>query len=319
MKAQVFGSMKSTFGEGPLWDHETASLFWVDLAEKKILSYNFRTKEETSYQLPEIVTAVVKYSKSQFILFMIDGFYLYDLKKQTITELWKPEGLNEKFLLNDGKCDPQGRLWAGSVNDDFKKIKEADRPPSMELLERKAFLYRIDENLSIRSVRNNITVSNGMDWDPVRNRMYYVDSATQSIFQYDFEPDTGTIKNEQVVYIFEELEGFPDGMTIDQEGMLWVALFKSGKIAQKTSKHGVIAKINPMTNKWVDCITVPTSHVTSCTFGGEDLKTLFITTAIEPLSEYERGHQPEAGRLFSIDLDVGGYEVNRFKGDLSLF
>src|SRR5699024_9442720 len=120
------------------------------------------------------------------------------------------------------------------------------------------------------------------------------------------DPETGQISNEENVYRFEESDGLPDGMTIDQEGMLWVALFKGG----------AVAKIDPFQKKWVNSITLPTATVTSCAFGGEDLRTLFMTTALEPLNESERNQQPAAGCLFSVKLEVGGYKTNSFQGYL---
>lgn len=298
--------VRATFGEGPLWDDENQRLFWVDNAENKIRAYYPKTNQDTSYQLQKSPMSLVKYLKDELIVIMKDGFYLYNLKQETLKELLKPKDLNGKLLLNDAKCDPQGRLWAGSVNDDFRLYKESQDSLQTEFHGQIASLYRIEKNLDIKVAKDKVTLSNGLDWDPIRNIMYYIDSANQEVVQFDYDPKTGEISNEEIVYRFEESDGLPDGMTIDQEGMLWVALFKGG----------VVAKIDPFQKKWVDSITLPTTNVTSCTFGGEELRTLFITTAAEPLSEIERIQQPTAGCLFSAELEVGGYQTNIFQGYL---
>ncbi|WP_428912127.1 SMP-30/gluconolactonase/LRE family protein [Niallia sp. Krafla_26] len=307
MKAVLpFEHVRATFGEGPLWDDENQCLFWVDNAENKIREFHPKTNQATFYQLQKSPMSLAKYSKDELIVIMKDGFYLYHLKQRTLKELLKPNDLNEKLLLNDAKCDPQGRLWAGSVNDDFRVYKESQDSLHTEFHGQIASLYRLEKNLDIKIAKDKVTLSNGLDWDPVRNIMYYIDSANQEVAQFDYDPKTGEISNEQIVYRFKESDGLPDGMTIDQEGMLWVALFKGG----------VVAKIDPFQKEWVDSLTLPTKNVTSCAFGGEDLRTLFITTSAEPLSESERSQQPTAGCLFSAQLEVGGYKTTRFQGYL---
>lgn len=309
----VRGKAKVIFGEGPLWDYDKGCLYWVDLDQKQLLSYNPRNEQHIKYQLPAMANGVVKYTEDELILLMTDGLYLFNLKDETITPLLKPEGLNERILLNDGKCDPEGRIWAGSADIRFRDVKESEDHEAHEFTDKLSCLYRIDKNLNTEILKDQLVISNGLDWDPDRNIFYHVDSAAQSIYKYDYDPESGGILNQEIVYTFEDLDGFPDGMTIDKEGMLFVALFKAGPVASVTPKHGVIAKIDPLSKKWVDSIIVPTSHVTSCCFGGEDLKTLFITTALAPLPESERAEQPLAGRLFSVDLEVGGYKATPYK------
>ncbi|MDQ0257106.1 sugar lactone lactonase YvrE [Evansella vedderi] len=311
---RVVGNERTFFGEGPFWDHDNQCLYRVDITNKRIISVNLITEEEKTFEFPEPVTSMVKYSKDELIITMKDGLYLFHTKDETLEAFVKPEGLNEKLLLNDAKCDPEGRLWVGSVNDDFKLYKEHI---ISEFIGGNATLYKVDTNLDVQPMKDKVTVSNGMDWDRERNFYYYVDSATEGISRFDYDPKTGKLSNEEVVYKFNELDGFPDGMTIDQEGMLWVALFKSGQVAKKNPSNGIIAKINPFEKKWVDSITVPTTHVTSCAFGGEDLSTLFISTAIDLLPEEERKKQPLAGRLFAVDLDVGGYAPNVFRSNVT--
>src|SRR5699024_1470282 len=153
--------------------------------------------------------SLVKYSKNELIVIMKDGFYLYNLKQETLKEVLKPTDLNDKLLLNDAKCDPQGRLWAGSVNDDFRLFKENQDSLQTEFHGQIARLYRVEKNFYIKVAKDKVTLSNGLDWDPVRNTMYYIDSANQEVVQFDYDPETGQISNEDSVYRFEESDGLP--------------------------------------------------------------------------------------------------------------
>jgi len=306
----------SVFGEGPLWDVDEEMVLWVDLYSVKLLTYSYKTGEEKAYQLPSPATSIIKYSKNKYLLVMSRQINIFDLEDETLKELVSFKFMNQELLLNDAKLDDKGRIWVGSVDINFKEFKENKETFQQEFTDRKAALYRIDTDLTIHQVKEDIALSNGLDWDQERNSMYHVDSATQSIFKYDYDSPSGELTNLEVVYKFNVLDGFPDGMTIDSEGMLWVALFKPGTVAQVSPSNGVIAKIDPFKKEWIDSIIVPTTHVTSCAFGGNKLKTLFITTAAEPLSESERLQQPQAGKLFSVELEVEGYPQRNFKGNL---
>src|SRR5699024_6238716 len=176
-------------------------------ADMKIQKYEPKTEQDTFYPLPQIPMAIAKYSKDELIIIMRDGFYLYHLKQRTMKELIKPEGLNEKLLLNDAKCDPQGRLGAGSVNDDFRLFKESQDSLQTEFYGQIACLYRVEKNLDIKVAKGKVTLSNGLDWDPIRKIMYYIDSANQKVVQFDYDPETGHISNEEGVYRFEESDG----------------------------------------------------------------------------------------------------------------
>ncbi|MFQ3709168.1 SMP-30/gluconolactonase/LRE family protein [Staphylococcus equorum] len=136
-------SVQSTFAEGPLWDDENQSLFWIDNVENKIRAYYPQTNQYTFYQLEKSPMSLAKYSQNELIVIMKDGFYLYDLEKETLKEIFKPIDLNNKILLNDAKCDPQGRLWAGTVNDDFRLFKESQDSTQTEFHGQIAKLYRV--------------------------------------------------------------------------------------------------------------------------------------------------------------------------------
>ena len=312
MKPVIRGKVKAVFGEGPLWDPDRQCLHWVDVAEKKILSYYPDTEENKSYAMPQVVSAMVKYSRDELLILMGGNVYLFHLEHESLQLFRSLDelGLSDRLLTNDGKCDPNGRFWFGSVDDGFRVHSENDATFDQEYSERIASLYRLDSDLNLTTVISGLAISNGMDWDRERNIMYYIDSVTRGIMQFQYDPETGQISDRQMVYQFEMMNGFPDGMTIDREGMLWVALFKSGQVARRTPSHGIVAKIDPIRKKWTDSIIVPVSHVTSCAFGGKDMSTLFITTGIVPHSNET---QPGAGGLFSVDLPVGGYPPVTFK------
>ena len=207
--------------------------------------------------------------------------YAYHAPTNQLTLLAQPE-IKPEIRFNDGKCDPQGRFWVGTMSMTGKKGDGE--------------LYCMHRDGTLKKVLEGVSISNGLAWDQEKSKMYYIDTPTQQVFSFDFDSKTGEISNRSVVYTFREEDGSPDGMTIDADGMLWVALWGGGKVA----------KVNPEEKRWVDSVDVPASLVTSCVFGGDDLQTLYITTARIGLSETQLEKEPYSGGLFSVRLGVKG-------------
>jgi len=180
---------------------------------------------------------------------------------------------NNRF--NDGKCDPQGRFWAGTMS-----LNEEPNAGS---------LYAFENNIVQKKIEN-VTISNGLAWSIDHKTMYYIDTPTFEVVAYKFEKKTGCISDRQVALKIPIEDGFPDGMTIDDEGMLWIAHWDGWQVT----------RWNPNTGKKLLCIKLPASKITSCTFGGKDLTDLFITSAYVGLSVDELKAQPLAGSLFVI-------------------
>ncbi|MDS9996164.1 SMP-30/gluconolactonase/LRE family protein [Bacillus atrophaeus] len=292
MEAVLEADTRAVIGEGPLWDEEKKCLYWVDILGSRLHVFDPAEKENHTVSFKSFVTSLAKYSSDELIMTMKDGFYLYHLRENKLTPIKQPEDMDKSLRFNDGKCDPSGRLWAGTT--------------SMEGKQEAASFYRLEADGGLVKIKDNVSTSNGLDWDRKRQLMYYIDTPTQEIVCYQYDPDSGDVSNPETVYHFQESDGSPDGMTIDRDGMLWVALFGGGRVA----------KIDPFQKKWIDSIMVPAKYVTCCAFGGEDLKTLYITTATEQMTETERYNQPHAGGLFSVRLTTGGYVPAPFSGTL---
>ncbi|PYZ91980.1 SMP-30/gluconolaconase/LRE domain protein [Salipaludibacillus keqinensis] len=289
-KPELVLDAKATLGEGPFWDEINNKLIWVDIDGRTVNEYDPQSRVNNSYSMEQKVGAAVLKESEGMLLAMENGFYSYNPENDRLEAIYDPESHISTNRFNDGKCDPKGRFWAGTM------VLEGEKGEGN--------LYRMDLDLSVHVVQTDVTVSNGMAWNIDKEKMYYIDTETKKIKSYDFDMETGEIANEQVVVTIPDGEGSPDGMTIDEEGMLWVAFFGGWKVT----------RFNPETGEELSVIPVPAAQVTSCTFGGEDLNELYITTARAGLSNEDLKEQPHAGGIFSVKLDVSGAPSYRFRG-----
>ena len=191
--------------------------------------------------------------------------------------------------LNDGKCDPSGRLWVGAMH--------------LQQLANKASLFVVNDSGNYETKIDSVTIYNGIVWTSDKKTMYYIDTPTSSIKSYEYDNKTGEIYNEKIAVQIPESLGFPDGMTIDNENMLWVGMWNG---------NAVIC-FNPNTGKVISKIIVPAHNVTSCAFGGENLDELFITTARVDMTEGELKQYPLAGSIFKFKTSVKGVKSNFYK------
>ncbi|MCR4286083.1 MAG: SMP-30/gluconolactonase/LRE family protein, partial [Candidatus Kaiserbacteria bacterium] len=219
-----------------------------------------------------------------------NGFGRYDTKSGVLEMLATVEHENSSIRFNDGKCDPAGRFWAGTMAQDGTPDAGS--------------LYCLDYDLIVTKKLGGIGISNGIGWSPKADKMYYIDSRSQKVVEYSYDLASGAISSPRTVVEIEVKEGTPDGMCVDAEGMLWVALWDGGKVI----------RINPKNGERLSEVMVPkVQKVTSCAFGGKDLSTLFITTARVDLSPDEERRQPDAGSLFSVVVGVRGLPANVFE------
>jgi sugar lactone lactonase YvrE len=193
--------------------------------------------------------------------------------------------------MNDGRCDPAGRFWAGTMS--------TEREPGAGSLYR---LEQVGGALLPQRVLGGLTVANGIDWSPEGRLMYYIDSPTQRIDVFDFDVETGAISNRRIFAEIPKAEGLPDGMVVDAEGGVWVALFGAGRLRRYTPSAVVAQEIE-----------VPVALVTSAAFGGPGLGDLYITTARHRLSAEERDRQIHAGSLFCCRPGPTGRLAHRFR------
>jgi sugar lactone lactonase YvrE len=283
---EVVGRERAEVGEGPVWDVRTCRLVWVDILGRRIHATDPRTGATESFEVPLHVGAVVPRAAGGYVAALQDGFWVVgDGPARRITAV--PEA-RPGLRFNDGKCDPAGRFWAGTM--------AYDEAPGA------AALYRLDASGRADRVLDGATISNGLDWSGDGRTMYYIDSPTQRIDALTFDMATGAIGGRLTVVRIPDELGTPDGMTVDAEGGLWVALWGGGVV-----------------HRYVDGrldreIRLPASRVTSCAFGDEDLGTLFITSAREGLSDDDLRDQPLAGALFRVRTGVRGVAPHAYLG-----
>ena len=281
------GSRISKWGEGPIFWKD--KLLYVDIEGHALIQLNPVTGEERVWEMGERIGTVVPTENGQLICAGDSGIYYFDPKTGQKENLADPEAdKRPDNRFNDGKCDPSGRLWAGTIST-VKKTGDAN-------------LYMLDtlENLSLKI--SGVTNSNGICWNENIGTMYYIDTPTKEIWCYPFDNELGDIGKKQVVINTEEagLAGSPDGMTIDAEGMLWVAMCHGG----------LVVRVNPDTRNVVQQIEFPCVETTACAFGGPDMDRLFVTTGLHKSLKEEK-----AGCVFVVDgLGVRGRAAFAYKG-----
>lgn len=284
--------VKNQLGEGAIWNHKTQELWWIDIEGKKFSTYNPLTLKSKTYNTKQRIGTVVPSRNGQdAILALQNGVWRFNLESDEMTFLVSPEIDTNNIRLNDGKCDPAGRLWVGSMH--LNQTKYA------------ANLFQIQPNkdkVLIREMQDSVTISNGITWSLDEKTMYYIDTDRGNVRAYNYDKTTGEITKERVVITVSDTLGYPDGMTIDNEGMLWIALWNGD----------CVTRWNPNTGELLQKIEVPAHNVTSCSFGGENLETLYITSASIDMTAAELAAKPLSGGVFKINPGVRGVETYFF-------
>ncbi|MFP4510177.1 MAG: SMP-30/gluconolactonase/LRE family protein [Spirochaetaceae bacterium] len=279
----------ATLGEGSLWDSERGVLYWVDIAGRRLYTHDpngtssgVTTNEQVSTVVP------VSGSETEVLVGMETCIARMNPSTGELLERYALEADIPQNRCNDGKCDPQGRFWIGTMS----TVKRTGT----------ASVYRVSTDYEIERVFGGVTTSNGIVWNADSTKMFYVDTPTRRIDSFAFDAETGAVhERTPLVEIPDEL-GKPDGMTIDAEGRLWVAMFYGACVTVWDSQTG----------SFLEKIDVPAKNVTSVAFGGNELSTLYVTTARVGMSEADLQTYPDAGSLFMFDTDVRGTPANRF-------
>jgi sugar lactone lactonase YvrE len=281
--------------EGPRWDGEREQLLWVDIIGSRLHRARVGTDglldEVAPVQFDRFVGAVAPVAGGGYVLAAGGGFLFADASG-TVIELEQPEGAGEHVRMNDGACDPQGRFWAGTM--------AHDESPGMGVL------YRLELDGSCTTVITGLTVSNGIGWSPDGTEMYLSDSGTGMVDMFDFDPVSGAVEARRTIVHVTEAAAAPDGLTVDADGNIWVALWDGGAVRCYSPR-----------GRQLMTIEMPVDRPTSCAFGGADRRTLFVTTARQGLDDAAMARQPDAGRVFRIDgLGVGGPPCAPYRGKI---
>jgi sugar lactone lactonase YvrE len=285
---RVVSVERDQLGEGPVWDERKGVLLRVDIARGRVLSLHNHGEASGTLEVGGEVSAAVPRAVGGVVVAI--GHEIVALDKHGSREtLAIVEHTLDDNRFNDCRCDPQGRLWAGTMS--------KTRTPW------RAALYRLVAGEPIETVIEPTTLSNGIGWNPAGDRMYFIDSVTQRVDVFDFDSGTGSVSQRRLFAAIPPEAGLPDGLTVDSEGGVWVCLFGGGGI-RRFDDRGVLDTE----------IRLPVTNPTCPTFGGPGLATLYITSARHKLSPAQLSAEPLAGAVLALEPGVTGQPANRFAG-----
>ncbi|MCW6510779.1 SMP-30/gluconolactonase/LRE family protein [Lichenifustis flavocetrariae] len=280
---------RNKLGEVPVWDVAEQALYWVDIEGRLLQRYEPATGAVERWHFQERVCALALRETGGLVLALASGFAFFDPPTGAIRRLAAPESHLPTNRMNDGKCDRRGRFWAGTMDDGL-------RAPS-------GALYRLDPDLSCHRMEGGIGISNSLAWSPDDRVFYFADSLRRTIFAYDFDVATGRLGKRRVFTDCADQPGTPDGSTVDAEGFLWNAQWDGWRLV-RYAPDGRVDRV----------VLLPVQKPTSCMFGGTDLRTLYVTSAVWDLEGDALAAQPHAGGLLALDVGVGGLPEPRFAG-----
>jgi sugar lactone lactonase YvrE len=276
-------------GEGPIWDPGQDVLYWVDITKHLVHRYDPATGQDVTKDMGRPVGVVVPRASGGLVLGLQGGFYALDWDTGEQTLLAPVEAEDPGARINDGAVDSRGRFWAGTLN----------AAPQQGL----GGLYRLDLDHHVTKVLGSITISNGICWSADNRRMYFIDTPRHGIDMFSFDEETGAPGEVIRLVDIPAEQGSPDGMVIDVEGFLWVALW-DGAAIHRYSPTGELDRVIPM----------PTSWPTKCAFAGPNLTDLYITSAAGGLAPEKRAAEPHAGGLFRLRPGVAGVPSPAYGG-----
>ena len=286
LTAELLYKAEATTGEGSIWHTDRKTLFWVDIEGQTLYEYIPERNDCRSWKFDRMDSTVVPETDSTVIISLQNEIVRVNVNDGNVTSVVDIPDDGGKIRCNDGKCDPSGRLWVGTMG--FGAPQGA------------AHLYLVPADGQRETKLEGVTISNGIVWTSDKKYMYYNDTPTGRIARYRYDDSTGNIEFDGIAVQLASGTGSPDGMTIDSEDNLWVAQWGGG---------GVYC-YDPRTGELLTKITVPAPHVASCAFGGDNLETLYITTARADLSEEQLKEFPLSGSIFYCKPGAKGVKTN---------
>lgn len=289
LRIEIFSERKEALGEGPLWDVKEERLYWIDSYGPAIHRADLTGGDRKTWKVPEPIGSMALREKGGAVLSLRSGFHFLDFESGAVTRINETHPGELKPRLNDGKVDRQGRFVAGSM--DYAEGEPVGK------------LFRLGPDLKLTVLDRDIICSNGPCWSPDGKTFYFADSYKRAIFAYDYDTATGDVKSKRVFATFDDLQGYPDGATVDAEGYVWSVEVYAGRLV-RFNPDGVIDRL----------VGLPVFSTTSIMFGGPNLDIAFVTSMARPF----KGRYPrecEAGMVFAIHgLGVRGLSEPRFKG-----
>ncbi len=280
---------RARLGEGPTWDTAQQCLYWVDIYNHRVHQFDPVTGQSRYFDVGQVVGCLAIAAARRLLLALRHELAILNLETGHLSPLLSLEADKPHNRFNDGKCDVAGRFWFGSMSTQGPE----------------ASLYRYDPDGSLHSMETGLTISNGIGWSPDNQVFYLTDSAQKIIYAYEFDLASGAIAQRRVFIDLRPAALTPDGLTVDAEGCLWSAMWDGWCVIRFSPQGEEMARFS-----------LPVQRPTACTFGGRDLKTLYVTTASVGLSEAEIQNSIASGDLFCIQTDVAGLPSSAFAGRL---
>ncbi|PSN19494.1 gluconolaconase [filamentous cyanobacterium CCP5] len=289
LQPQNILNSRARLGEGPVWDARIQGLYWVDIYNRRVHRFDPASGADKVWDLDTVVSGIslVAEDPSKLIVAQRHGLGVLDLATGTAEPLVAIEADRPHTRLNDLKCDPQGRLWVGTMHNH-------EQP--------EAHLYRYDKG-SLEIMETGLSISNGLGWSPDGQLFYLTDSPRQIIYAYSFDLERGDIGDRRPFIDLTPETFYPDGLSVDSEGCLWSAMWNGG----------CLIRFDP-DGQEMTRMALPLPLVTSCAFGGADLTELFITTASVGLSQLEIQTSVCSGDLFWLKTQVRGLPATPYGG-----
>jgi sugar lactone lactonase YvrE len=280
---------RATLGEGPVWDAEQQRLVWLDILPGLVHRFDPVTGGDEVFGVGKPVGSAGLRHGGGLVLAVEDGFALLDPGWQRLDQVAVIAHPGPRARFNEGKCDPAGRFLAGTM--------------AYDLTPGAGSVYRLGPDLAVTRLLDGVTISNGLAWTADGATLYYIDSPAQGVDAFDYDTGTGRLGKRRRVLDIPAAAGLPDGMTIDTDGCLWIALYGGSAVHRYTADGRLDA-----------VLSFPVSNVTCPVFGGPGLGTLYVTSARDGLNERQLAAQPHAGAVFAADVGARGLPAPRFAG-----
>lgn len=281
--------IRASLGEGPLWSLVEQVLYWVDINAPSLNRFDPISGRNTAMPMPASIGCFALRRSGGFVVALRNGVWLADAHGNLQRKIADAPFDTSTHRFNDGRCDPQGRFWPGSMNEKRDGATAA--------------LLRLESDFSLTPVLREITISNGLAWSPDGRTMYHADTPLQTVHVYDFDPASGTPSRKRVLAHFSGESERPDGGAVDSEGSYWSAFYRGGRVVRISPEGTLLADH-----------AVPAMCPTMCAFGGRDLRTLYVTTARQQRPVDELARFPQSGGIFAMQIDVPGLPEPYFAG-----
>jgi len=280
---------KSSLGECPVWSAHERVLYWVDINAPSLNRFDPATGGNVAMPMPESIGSFALRAGGGFIVALRGGIWLAradgKLERKILDAPYDPA--HHRF--NDGRCDPQGRFFAGTMN-------ERRDAYSAELL-------RIDADCTMTPILKDLMISNGLAWSPDGRTMYHADTPTHIVRAFDYDAATGTPSQPRVFAQWDGETDRPDGGAVDSAGNYWTEFYRRGKVLQLSPRGETLAEY-----------PIPTMCPTMCAFGGPDLRTLYVTSARQMREPDELARLPQSGGIFAMTVAIPGLPEPAFAG-----